>query len=145
MAVVALAWVLAAASAQDYAIGWHTVDGGGGASTNGQYSVTGTIGQFDAGILSGGRFILEGGFWGGAVAVQTPGAPRLTIMQTEVLVVVSWLAPADGWQLERTNTLPSSSADWPTVFPPYQTNAGVISVRFPRVSASTQFFRLHRP
>ena len=37
------------ASAQSYAIDWHTIDGGGGTSTGGVYAVSGTIGQHDAG------------------------------------------------------------------------------------------------
>ena len=49
--------------AQQYSIDWHTIDGGGGASTGGVYSVSGTIGQPDAGgPLTGGSFSLIGGF-----------------------------------------------------------------------------------
>ena len=40
--VVSLAW------AQQYSVDWYKVAGGGGTSTNGQYSVSGTIGQPDA-------------------------------------------------------------------------------------------------
>ena len=44
------------ASAQSYSIDWSTIDGGGGTSTNGQYSLSGTIGQPDAsGAMSGGN------------------------------------------------------------------------------------------
>ncbi len=48
-----------------------TVDGGGGRSTGGQFIVTGTIGQPDAGVqsLSGGAFQLTGGFWANGNAV----------------------------------------------------------------------------
>ena len=35
--------------AQSYQIDWFTIDGGGGTSTGGVYSVSGTIGQPDAG------------------------------------------------------------------------------------------------
>src|SRR5437870_10542341 len=69
-----LAFLLAtfAAHAQTYSIGWHTIDGGGGTSTGGVYSVSGTIGQPDAGCaMTGGNFSLTGGFWALA-AVQTP-------------------------------------------------------------------------
>ena len=52
-----------------YAIDWFTIDGGGGTSTGGAYSVRGTIGQLDAGAMSGGNYSLAGGFWG---ASQTP-------------------------------------------------------------------------
>ena len=53
-----------------YDLSWWTVDGGGAAfSTNGGYTLGGTLGQPDAGALSGGGYTLAGGFWSGA-AVQ---------------------------------------------------------------------------
>ena len=48
----------------DYDISWWTVDDGGTAlSSGGSYSLGGTIGQPDAGLISGGDYTLEGGFW----------------------------------------------------------------------------------
>src|SRR5262249_33796647 len=45
------------ASAQTYSIDWFKIAGGGGTSTNGQYSLSGTIGQHDAGgPLTGGNY-----------------------------------------------------------------------------------------
>jgi hypothetical protein len=53
-----------AALAQDYVIDWHTVDGGGEMwSTGGSYDLGGTIGQPDAGVMTGGAYTLTGGFW----------------------------------------------------------------------------------
>ena len=50
-----------------YDLSWYTIDGGGAtSSTGGSYSLGGTIGQPDAGVLSGGTYTLNGGFWGGA-------------------------------------------------------------------------------
>ncbi len=49
----------------DYEISWSTIDNGGGASTGGTYSLVGTIGQADAGEMSGGDYELTGGFWSG--------------------------------------------------------------------------------
>ena len=47
-----------------YDLGWYTIDGGGATfSTGGEYSLGGTIGQPDAGTLSGGSYALRGGFW----------------------------------------------------------------------------------
>lgn len=61
--------------AQSYSIDGFTIDGGGGTSTGGVYSVSGTIGQPDAGApMTGGQYSLTGGFWP-LYAVQTPGAP----------------------------------------------------------------------
>ena len=48
-----------------YDLTWSTIDGGGATfSTGGSYSLGGSIGQPDAGILSGGSYTLNGGFWG---------------------------------------------------------------------------------
>jgi hypothetical protein len=44
---------------------WYTIDGGGGTSSGGDYSLSGTIGQPDAGGMSGGDYDLSGGFWSG--------------------------------------------------------------------------------
>jgi hypothetical protein len=46
-----------------YSIDWHTVDGGGGTSTGGVFSVSGSIGLPEAGTMSGGAFTLQDGFW----------------------------------------------------------------------------------
>ncbi len=43
---------------------WNTCDGGGSASSGGGFVVTGTIGQPDAGRLTGTAVVLSGGFWG---------------------------------------------------------------------------------
>ena len=48
-----------------YEVTWYTIDGGGGTSSGGQYSVTGTIGQADAGYHDGDDMELLGGFWVG--------------------------------------------------------------------------------
>lgn len=70
---LALLLVGSAAFAQSggsYDLTWNTVDGGGAMfSTGGSYSLGGTIGQADAGELSGGSYALAGGFWGGVAAV----------------------------------------------------------------------------
>ena len=50
----------------NYEISWHTIDGGGGQSSGGTYTLTGTIGQHDASReMQGGEFTLSGGFWPG--------------------------------------------------------------------------------
>ncbi len=42
----------------------HTIDGGGVMnSSGGSFEISGTIGQPDAGVLTGGSFELTGGFW----------------------------------------------------------------------------------
>lgn len=64
---VSLAFLALVASASSalgqLSIPWYTIDGGGGTSTGGSFTLSGTIGQPDAGVLTGGNFTLTGGFW----------------------------------------------------------------------------------
>ncbi len=46
-------------------LSWWTVDCGGGVSASGPFSMTMSLGQPDAGQMSGGAFTLSGGFLGG--------------------------------------------------------------------------------
>lgn len=63
------------------AVGQHvvsrfTVDGGGGTrSSGGSFALGGTIGQPDAGLLSGPGFTLAGGFWSGRTSPVTDVEP----------------------------------------------------------------------
>jgi len=133
------------AIAQQYSIDWHTVDGGGGTSTGGVYSVSGTVGQPDANTtaMTGGPYSVTGGFWA-IYAVQTPGAPYLTITRSNSTVVVSWPLPADGWLLEWTNRVDGVSAPWPQIPPPYQTNGSKLQFTEP-TPLGNRFYRLHKP
>ena len=130
-----------------YSIDWWSIDGGGGQSTGGVFSVTGTIGQPDAGVMSGGNFTLQGGFWGVVAAIQTPGAPLLSITQVNGVVTVSWATPADGWLLDRTLTLSGTPIPWNLVSQAYYlTNPAKISVSITNVPPTANiFFRLHKP
>ncbi len=80
------------AHAQSYTIDWYKIAGGGGTSTGGVYSVSGTIGQHDAGgPMTGGNYSLTSGFWALISVAQTPGLPNLTIRFVGPnSVVVSW-------------------------------------------------------
>ena len=103
--------ITAAGYAQNYAIDWYSIDGGGGTSTNGQFALSGTIGQPDAGHMSGGTFTLDGGFWGIVAAVQTPGAPLLRVVLTGTnTVVVAWPNPSTGFSLQQNVSL--GTANW---------------------------------
>jgi hypothetical protein len=143
LVLVALAAVgaIALVNAQNYTIDWSTIDGGGGTSTGGVYSVTGTIGQPDAGVMSGGNYTVQGGFWGLVAAVQTPGAPLLTIARATNTVTVSWPLSTTVWVLEQTSN-PTNTA-WIPIAPPYQTNSTQNLFVTP-ASAGNQYFRLHK-
>ena len=68
----------AAQSGGPYDLTWSTVDGGGEMySAGGAYTLGGTVGQPDAGVLEGGAYTLAGGFWGGASAVHRLYLPLL--------------------------------------------------------------------
>jgi hypothetical protein len=127
-----------------YSVDWSTIDGGGGTSTGGVYTVTGTIGQPDAAQMSGGNYTLQGGFWGAVAAVQTPGAPYLTVKRSNNAVIVSWPLPADGWVLQATNALPHGAAGWPQLAPPYQTNGAQLQFTEPAPTGN-RFYRLYKP
>ena len=54
----------AQADTSDFVIQWFSIDNGGVMeSSGGSYTLRGTIGQPDAGVISGGDFTLQGGFW----------------------------------------------------------------------------------
>ncbi|HNX48703.1 MAG TPA: dockerin type I domain-containing protein [Thermoanaerobaculaceae bacterium] len=75
IAVVASVSVAGFSAAQPYTIPWYTIDGGGVmGSTGGVYTLSGTIGQPDAGpTLTGGSYSLIGGFWGAFASASTGG------------------------------------------------------------------------
>src|ERR1700676_4796376 len=90
--LIALAlWLPAPPPSAQYSINWYKVSGGGGTSTSAVYSVSGTIGQHDAGgPMTGGSYSLTGGFWALISVVQTAGLPNLTITHSGRSVVVWW-------------------------------------------------------
>ena len=98
--------LVASSPAQQFALDWFTIDGGGGSSTGGVYGISGTIGQPDAGRLSGGKFTLDGGLWGIIATVQTVSAPQLSIQLTATnTVMVSWPSPSTAFNLQQNTNL----------------------------------------
>jgi hypothetical protein len=137
----------AAADAQNYSVDWFKIAGGGGTSTGGVFTLSGTIGQPDAGAMTNGSFALVGGFWSYVAAVQTEGAPILRVARTETnSVKVSWARPADGWSLTWTNALAGGTNAWPAISPAlYQTNATEIFYVEPAPVMGSRFYRLRKP
>jgi len=147
LSLVAIGVVWAAgtmtAAAQQYQIDWFTIAGGGGTSTGGVFSVSGTIGQSDAGTMSGGNFTLQGGFWSVLGVVQTPSAPFLSLSRSGASVVLSWPATSSTFRLLSAPSLNGTPA-WAQVgITPvvvsgtnYVTNA---------VAAGYSYFRLANP
>jgi hypothetical protein len=141
---VFLALASGVARAQSYSIDWFTIDGGGGTSTGGVYSVSGTIGQPDAGHMSGGNYTLDGGFWGIIAAVQTQGAPTLRVVLTSTnTVVVAWPYPSTGFSLQQ-NPIVNVPASWTNVPNPI-TQVGGENQVIVAPPAGNRFFRLKSP
>ena len=130
--------------APNLSIGWFTIDGGGGTSTNGTLAVSGTIGQPDAGKLSGGTLAIKGGFWGVITAIQTPGAPLLTITLNSQLstVTVSWPSPSTGFNLQQNNDL--NTANWVAPMEPVTDNGTNNSIVV-NPPVGNRFYRLSKP
>lgn len=132
------------AHAQTYNISWYKIAGGGGSSsgttTNGTtYAVNGTIGQPDAGYLTGGNYAITGGFWGMIGSVQMPGAPYLTIQAASPNVLISWPASATGFTLQKNSNL--NTTNWTSVSQSTNVINGTNIVTVP-APAGNLFFRL---
>jgi hypothetical protein len=52
-----------AVASDGYTVSWWTVAGGGSTAGGGNFALSSTSGQSDAGLLTGGDFTLHGGFW----------------------------------------------------------------------------------
>lgn len=132
------------ALAQSYSIDWFTIDGGGGTSTGALYSVSGTIGQPDAGgPMTGGNFSLTGGFWS-LYAVQTPGAPLLSIAKTTTnTLAVFWPSPSTGYVLQQ-NTNNVASVNWSNVVTA-PIDDGVTKTVIVNPPTGNRFYRLFKP
>ena len=121
-------------NAQSYSIDWFSIDCGGGPSTGGGYTLSGTLGQPDAGTLSGGSYTLEGGFWPGLIVHATTGSPTLLIQVSGASVIISWAPATSGFTLEQTDSL--SSPSW-SATPNVTTNSATVPT-----GDTTRFYRL---
>ena len=127
------------AYAQNYSIEWFRIARGGGTSTGGVYSVSGTIGQPDGGpAMTNGQYAVTGGFWALPTAVQTSGAPTLSIAPAAPgAATISWAPNTPGFVLQESLRL--SPANW-TNSPGGGTNPITVPVTVP-----TKFYRLSKP
>lgn len=131
--------------AQSYSIDWSTIDGGGGTSTGGVYSVSGTIGQPDAGgPMTGGNYSLTGGFWSLLSVVQTLGSPLLQILFTSTnTAMISWPSPSSGFTLQQ-NTNGIGTLNWSNATASVQDN-GTIKYIVVDPPTGNRFYRLFKP
>ena len=135
--------LISAAVAQNYSVDWHKVAGGGGTSTGGVYSVSGTIGQHDAGgPMAGGAYSLTGGFWA-LFAIQGAGAPALGIrLTTTNTAVVYWPSPSTDFGLQVSSDV--NTTNWTAVAETINDNG---TQKFIIVNPPTgkRFYRLKKP
>jgi hypothetical protein len=139
MTLACIILTLSSTAFAQYRIDWHTIDGGGGTSTGGVYSVSGTIGQPDAGgPLTNGQYSVTGGFWALPTAVQVTGAPTLTIVPAAPgQATISWAPATPGFVLQESLSL--SPANW-TNAPSGATNPITVPAGLP-----VKFYRLIKP
>jgi hypothetical protein len=130
---------LTPASGQNYSIDWHKIAGGGGASTGGVYSVSGTIGQPDAGgPMTNGPYSITGGFWALPAAIQVAGAPTLTIVPaTPGNATISWTPNTPGFVLQETLGL--APTNW------VNSPSGAANPTLVPAAAPAKFYRLFKP
>ncbi len=131
------------AVAQSYNISWYKIAGGGGTSTGGAFSLSGTIGQPDAGHMAGENYTIDGGFWGIFAAVQTPGAPLLSITSAVPKVIVSWPSASTGFRLLQNPVI--NNTNWTVVTNPVVVSNSFNTVTLTPASGTTLFFRLISP
>ena len=144
LVVILFAFGVCLGNAQNSSIDWFTIDGGGGTSTGGVYSVSGTIGQTDAGTQSGGPYSLTGGFWSFLSLVQNPGAPLLSISITPTnTAIVSWPSPSTDFVLQQ-NTNGVGSLNWSDVAMVAADN-GTIKYVIVTPPTGNRFYRLFKP
>ena len=124
------------AFSQNYSIDWSTIDGGGGTSAGGAYSLSATIGQPDAGAMSGGNYSLAGGFWS-IEAVVLPGVPRVFIMRSGTNALISWTPSPPGFVLQGSSNL--SAVSWADALSG-STNPAAIPA-----PTAARFYRLRKP
>ena len=130
--------------AQNYSVDWSKISGGGGTrtSTNGQYSVSGTIGQPDAsGAMNGGNYSVTGGFWALVQVVQTPGAPTLLISRSGNTVTVYW-QEVSGWNLQQNANLSVTNGWSASSSPTLSNGTNYLNLANP---TGNLFFRLKNP
>ena len=120
---------------EEFSVDFFLVEGVPGASMNDEFSFTASIGQLDAGTLSGGEFTVEGGFSSIVASLQPP---TLTITPAAPgQVTISWSPETTGVVLQETTSL--SSGNW-TNSPSGETNSITVTI-----TGDMKFYRLFKP
>ena len=138
--ILVVVFTVVTAAAQNYAINWSTIDGGGGESSGSDYTIQATIGQPDAGALSGSDYFLSGGFWH-TFETELATQPVLRITRVGPTAVIAWPNPSTGFELQESEML---SGVWSTV-----SQGPIVVGQEKQVTVSAtiggHFYRLQRP
>jgi len=86
-----------------YDLTWSTIDGGGGSSSGGSFLLNGSIGQPDAGALSGGDYNLQGGFWHSNCVPPAVVTPTIALLNNDVELSWSLVNNAVSYNIYRDN------------------------------------------
>ncbi len=140
------AWILLftaampARATDSFSIDWFTIDGGGALMSGGDFTLNGTTGQTDAGVvtLASGEQFLKGGFWAFDFSAIGGITPTLQIQLGSLSeLTVSWYPDTPGFRLQQSLTLMPDS--W-TTLSSLPDNPAVLPI-----STDRQFFRLLKP
>lgn len=107
---------MSARALDNFSADWFTVDGGGASMSGGVFSLEGTSGQPDAGLitLANGEQLLKGGFWALDFSQLGNVSPTIQIQRTGLSeVTLSWYPDTPGFRLQQSLTLKSDS--WTTL------------------------------
>jgi hypothetical protein len=137
---------VAGAQAQDFSIDWFGLAGGGnGSSLGGDFELSATIGQPEAGGMTGGDFAIIGGFWSIVAVEDTPGSPQLSIRLASAGVIISWPETGSaGFVLEEASTLTGPASSWTPVNASQQSSGGTITVSL-LLGSGNHFYHLRKP
>lgn len=130
-----------------FTLPWSTLDGGGGISSGTTpggtvFTLTGTIGQFDAAAppATGGSHTIASGFWAHIINSPDPDYPDLTITrQPNGDASIQWQSDAAGWQVQTSTDLTGWTNIGGTI-----TTSGVLTITYDP-GVPKRFFRLKKP
>ncbi len=132
-----------AGAEQEFAIAGSVIAGGGGASAGSGFLVEGTIAQPAAGILLGGSFDLEAGFWNRVVEADACATPELRWFAHPNGMTLFWAAAPAGCLLEFSPSLTPPTIWSATTETPVERD-GLRFITFPTDQAMG-FYRLRKP
>jgi hypothetical protein len=127
---------------QDFSIDAFSIEALSATSSGEGFILTGSIGEPESDLMTGGEFSLKGGFWAVVTAVQTPGSPRLSVELTEAgNVRIAWPEEYENYKLQQSFTLQIGS--WTQVTNAPSAINGRLEVQLVP-SGGQHFFRLQQ-